>query len=688
MNKKKKILLSLTAITAAIALIVTGASAFFIEYDTTHDVAKTGSVFLDVSPITVGHNAVYKQGSTTETVNSSDSVSGIRKQLTSMNLQTLSYAYGSGPCEYWIYKDSGFLLNDVYFRAKLKSDNTSYTTYPYVAYCVDSGKLATDAKFTDTGMSTNYKGTTELKETTIVSDDVKAVLQVGYPNKSYKDYELAYNDIEFEWATSVAINIAEGDAYHTSGEYWEDHIIRLDRMSVDGINGEQVLVPLSVYSPNSFANEEAKNANEAEAARLKQLVSDILDQAEKLNSVPAFYLDYTNAINENQYAEVYENGKVVDYKLKGYKVGPFRLDNTIGTASLKAYINGAQAPEDIVFWDSLGNVITSLDATFDDPFYLYVPSKYKYSDISIKVECDKEKEYPMYYYWDGNPTHQKMVYCEKIKPSEEVLISKAMYDDYTYWNPGDVLTLKWTVKNTGTKSVVTRNIVSIYWENNNMSNYANNKDIVYLYPENTSATSIFWDQFPTTANDYRKEITKYKTTCMNTCSYKQMGSMGTVYVNGKEYKAGYSFIVYGDALDGVGEGAEVGNAKEQNYSSVYDETLNNIDEVAFKMALSSAANNYTQGQKLVIRVETQAMQYRNTSDKDWDTLFKDSYCYYGNDRHDSETGVVDHTNVPGKVQYNNGNTDKIADWDSQWQTIATNEYVIGSGQLLPNDPLN
>jgi hypothetical protein len=279
-----------------------------------------------------------------------------------------------------------------------------------------------------------------------------------------------------------------------------------------------------------------------------------------------------------------------------------------------------------------------------------------------------------------------MVYCQKIKPEEKVKISKAMYDEYTYWNPGDVLTVKWSVENTGTKSVVTRNIVSIYWENNNISTYGNHKDIVYIYPEKTNASDIFHNQFPTATTDYRKDIKLFSSHCLNTCSYKTLGSMDIVYVNGKKYNAGYSFIVYGDALDGVGDGAEVGNAYEKNYNSSFDETLNNIDEVSFKLALASASNIYTQGQKLVIRVETQAMQYRNTSDADWNTIFKDSYCYYGNDTHSTSSGMIDHSNVPGKVQYNNGSNK--ADWDSQWQTIATKEYVIGTGAVANNDPLN
>jgi hypothetical protein len=58
------------------------------------------------------------------------------------------------------------------------------------------------------------------------------------------------------------------------------------------------------------------------------------------------------------------------------------------------------------------------------------------------------------------------------------------------------------------------------------------------------------------------------------------------------------------------------------------------------------------GEELVIRVETQAMQYRNTSDAEWNTLF----------------GPTETT-------------------DSYWKTVATNEYIIGTGNVSANDPM-
>lgn len=651
MNKKKKLLLSLSALVIALTMIVSGTFAFFVVYETDHDDATVGDVALKVSPITVGHNETYEIINGVETtINRSESSASIKKDLTSVTLTTYSYTGNSIsdiPCEYWIYSESGTLLNDVYFR----------TGNGAVAYCVDSGKNATDAKF-ENGFSLEVKGTTLLKETTPVSDDVKRVLKVGYPNVDYSEYRNAYSDAELEWATSVAIYIADASAYHHDGSLWQEGIIRLDKMDLENLDNDALLIPTASKYP--AASDELTQASLENSARLKQLVADILERAEQVVNVPTFYLDDTYAINEPQY----------DSKgtLLGYKVGPFMLDNNIGAATFTIKNSSNQVvagSTGVVFQDNAGKVFKTLESTYEDPFYVFVPTSYKNVDLTITatVEGGEYLNYPMYYYWDGNTTNQKMISCEKMAPTASITISKSMYDDYTYWNPGDVLTVKWTVENNGNKSVVTRNIVSIYWTNNDMSPYANQKDIIYLYPESVSASTIFADQFPATNKelesgtesnrDFRKDPTLYQTACMATCSYKTLGSMSAVTIAGEEYNAGYSFIVYGDALDGVGVGAETGNAYEINYNSKFDETLNNLDEISFKLCLGSVANIHTMNQQLVIRVETQAMQYRNTSDAEWDTLF----------------GLTDET-------------------DSYWKTVATNEYVIGEGTVSPNNPMD
>lgn len=700
MNKKKKVLLSLMSLAVAATLVVGSAFAYFIVYDTAESGGNVGSVRLEVSPITVGHNEVFQTitngGIVRESVNSSTSSANIKKDLTDIKLTTYSYGASSGPyntfpspCDYWVFasgSSAGLSFNSEYFR----------TDDGDVAYCVDFGLNATDADFDSTGYSKGIPGTTILNETTPVSDDVKRVLKVGFPNVKYGDvdvydnpiYENAHSNEELEWATAVALYIAEGDAYHHDGSEWIEGQLRLDKMSIDNLDGDAFLIPYALYDP--FDDEELQAADIAVSARLKQLVADILERADHVINVPNFYINVNDVFNDQQYDS---NGV-----LTGYLVGPFVLEDNIGTAGLTLVDtdgNEIDPSRGIHFRDQAGNAITEFvlkDQFTTYPFYVYVPKEEKNTDIRVIAKItgfsyitpEEYSSFPMYYYWDGDPTHQKMVSCGYSVPTASVTISKSMYDNYTYWNPGDILTVKWTVKNAGNKSVVTRNIVSIYLENNDMSQYANQKDIVYLYPEETDASEIFADQFPSVRSelystdaetkaaaqlrDFRKDPTLYMTaTKIDACSYKKgsLESMGTVVVNGKTYKAGYSFIVYGDALDGVGVGAEVGNAYEVDYASQFDETLNNLDEVSFKMCLASAANVHTMGEKLIIRVETQAMQYRNTSDAEWNELFRNSYKdAYGN--------------YPAAD----------AKWDSYWKTVAVNEYVIGTGENKPNNPLD
>lgn len=778
MTRKKKILLSFTVAFMAVALVATGVFAYFIEYDWTKDDGRVGTVSVELSPINVSRTSVKERnplngqpgkGSYTgKFINESTSTQGTKKD-TSDGIKIATWSYYNAvndstldPSEYWLYNNTGGLkVNDLFFR-------TSYTTNSYasqalkdkssVAYCVDPGLIATDSHFISwdggTTIATNIKldknasGSNVprelndyklLKESEKISDDVKRVLKVGFPNRNYSQYRLANSDAELEWATSVAIYIAEGAAYKTlntskktgTSGAWKNEAaangdkkeirnneFRLDRMELDERVTDQLMIPSAFFNP---ASEDAKEQELATAKRLKGLVADILEEADRVTSIPDFTLDGTRSI----VTPLNEKGKEYTSKKKelltGYLVGPFYLNNTIGPATFtitdgdgrvvdqtaegvhlvasatstyhnvetnEGHETGLKEDPDRVM-DKIGKV------EYKSPFYMYVPVANKYTSYTINARIDGEqyKNYPMYYYWSGNEAEQRMISCKKVAPTAAVKVSNAVYDECNYWNPGDVLTVRWNVNNTGTKSVVTRNIVSIYWEQNDINQFANHKDIVYLYPENCDSTDIYYDQFGIFPEGY-------KTSCMQGCSYRSLGSMAPVYVNGKKYDAGYSLVIYGDALDGVGYGAEIGDSVEQDYNSHYDEKDNSMDVVSFKMCLSSRANIHTMNKKLVIRVETQALQYRNTSNEDWDTVFRDSY------NPKLTTGIKDPTdngnaNPPKWNRYeklpdakwekypeSSGNLAGTPKWDSKWQTVGTQEYVIGNGSTSANEPKN
>lgn len=766
MTRKKKILLSFTAVFMAVTLAAVGVFAYFIEYDWTRDDGRVGTVSVDLSPISVSRNTIYERDEggqpTGAKINESTSTQGIKKD-TSDGIKMATWSYYNAvddtkkdPSEYWLYNGSeGLKVNDLFFR-------TSYTQNSYasqalkdqtsVAYCVDPGLIATDSIFKDNeGMptvATNQRLNestartpseyTLLKESEKISDDVKRVLKVGFPNKNYSEYRLANSDAELEWATSVAIYIAEGASYKTinvtkengSKGKWRSTAVtgetpdkeevrnlefRLDRMELDERITDNLMIPSAFFNS---AGGEAEEQEYATAKRLKGLVAEILEAADRVTSIPDFTLDGTQSIVTPLNSDGKEYRSKKDELLTGYLVGPFYLNNTIGPATFtitdgegkivnqttdgvhlvasptSTYHNVEtdQGHESGLLEDPSRVMDKIGKVEYKSPFYMYVPVSKKYTPYTINatIKGEQYKNYPMYYYWSGNEAEQRMISCKKTSPMAAVTISRAVYDECNYWNPGDVLTVKWNVNNTGTKSVVTRNIVSIYWEENDMNRYANQKDIVYLYPENKNATDIYYNQFGVFPEGYRKS-------CMDECSYKRLGSMAPVYVNGKKYDAGYSLVIYGDALDGVGYGAEIGDSAEQDYNSHYDDEDNSSDVVSFKMCLSSRANIHTMNKKLVIRVETQALQYRNTSDEDWDAIFRDSYDP------SLTTGAKDPTDqgnanpvkwntyeaVPGAMWETYKTDDKYEGtpkWDSKWQTVGTQEYVIGNGHTGKNEP--
>lgn len=646
MNKKKKILMASTATAAAIAVMSVGALAIFIGYDHESTDATVGSVFVETTPIIIGENTVYSgTDGTGDVINYGYSSVSTRVDLSNLKLNTYSYG-ADAPCRYWVYKEGLYLVNDVYFRAK------SDTAEDVVAYCVDYGLASTDAEYSN-GVSTGKDGTTILDEASIISDDVKRVLQVGYPNKGVSDYFYAETAEEVEWATSVAIYIADGTAYNEDGSYKANGEMRLDdfytNLTAETETFDDIIVATALVAPEGYyPSEEAKETSLEKSIRLKNLIEEILDASEKVSTVSTFHIDNSGAFTEPHYDD---NGILV-----GYKTGPFVMNNNIGKASIVLETAEGESTT-AVAWNANEQVIQSLDLTYEDPFYVFVPVTEVSKDIQVKATSNGKTMQSMNYYWAGDKTEQKMISMEEAVPTSVVTIPKLMFNGYDAINPGDVLTVKWSVVNKGTKGVVTRNIVSIYWDgigedNKEISSYSNHKDIVYLYPESTDSSAIFNEQFGLYPDEYRS-------VAMDTCSYKEMGSMAPIFVNGEEKAAGYSFIVYGDALDGVGHGAETGLAQEQNYGSTFDDSDDYRDDISFKLAISSRANIHNMDANLIIRVETQAMQYMNTSNYDWNTLFRDSYFH---------------------EQYDN------SEWDSYWKTTTEHEYVLSTGALKSNDP--
>lgn len=175
------------------------------------------------------------------------------------------------------------------------------------------------------------------------------------------------------------------------------------------------------------------------------------------------------------------------------------------------------------------------------------------------------------------------------------------HDSLSNWSPGDVNTLTWVVENTGTKSIATRNTLYIYWDDD-MNEYSEKDNVVFLYPQNMKNSDIQKEMF-----DKNEE------------SKIDIGTPHEFKINGKSH-IGWSYMISGDILDGVGDNAETGDAFEKNYASTINDVSNIYDSISYKLCLSNYANVHTMDKPLKVAVVTEAMQARNTADSSWSTV--------------------------------------------------------------------
>ena len=171
------------------------------------------------------------------------------------------------------------------------------------------------------------------------------------------------------------------------------------------------------------------------------------------------------------------------------------------------------------------------------------------------------------------------------------------------WNPGDINLVEWDVINLGNKSVCTRNTMFFYWDEDPD---LRELGMLYIYPANMSDEDIFADMYSD-----------------NPSKFIGIGDdLKKIQNPEDETRYGYIWTFFGDILDGVGLGAETGDAREVNYNSTdypgtTDDDSATMDHVAFKIALSPHATCDFMGKRWIMEVVTEAMQARNTSDSDW-----------------------------------------------------------------------
>ena len=142
-----------------------------------------------------------------------------------------------------------------------------------------------------------------------------------------------------------------------------------------------------------------------------------------------------------------------------------------------------------------------------------------------------------------------------------------------------------TVTNTGNKSVVTRNIITLDVAKDGstldagvLALYANGVELTEKYVRVDGS-----DEFIAAAD----------------------------YTTGK--LAAVRYVVAGASLNGTGDNAETETGI----------TSNSVD-YSYDLSLAYEANNDYQLADITAQIEVQAMQYRNTQDSTWDTVFTDT----------------------------------------------------------------
>jgi len=152
--------------------------------------------------------------------------------------------------------------------------------------------------------------------------------------------------------------------------------------------------------------------------------------------------------------------------------------------------------------------------------------------------------------------------------------------------------LTFTVDNIGNKSVMTRNIIT-------------------LTVNDESGNALDPSYYSLKSDDATELVKKYYSTD------------GVTFTASKPADVKYvRYITTQVALNGVGENAEDNDAVAVNTDAVKtNEAISAVDyDYILKLDKNTPDGAYELS-KLTIDIEVQAMQYRNTTDAEWDTLF-------------------------------------------------------------------
>lgn len=395
---------------------------------------------------------------------------------------------------------------------------------------------------------------------------IKRALHEGYPAKKGADYGL--EDWQLEQATAMALYIIEGKSYDSDGnptgralnrEYLDTYMFLEDQEI-----GTRILDTMDHIV--TYATTEG---NDAIGTFVLNSKSTEVKPAESANFVGPYVV-------ETDASEVF-----LEYLL---------TDDTDGVS----------------FYDSVnGNQITSVSG--GQEFYVRIPTSVT-GDVTISVYAD-ESVIPNYYFWSGDTSEQRMVVASTTPARVVAKICKIQQ-----LMPGDVVDVNWTVENIQNKAVVTRNRVFLWWDEKSGSNAIEN---TFLLKGSAGKGEIQSDMDNSVIDN-------------TDLLFPQAGEIHEFTLDDGTTHRGYAFTIMGDHLDGVGNGAEqiipgtsdhYGDVGEVSYDNgAYDDADPVKDVVGFKLGFGQKANSKTSGLTLHMVVITEAIQYQNTTDADYDNV--------------------------------------------------------------------
>lgn len=267
------------------------------------------------------------------------------------------------------------LLNTNYFRSESGE----------VAYCMNYGK-ATPSSTLSIGSE--------------VPVELRRVLLNGYPVKNGSDYGIS--DIELEWATSVALQIVDGNGYNsTTGELVAGTGLQLEYFN----NGVFSLT----YSKENYPNipDDILQAYTQQAEKVKgvieQLVAFANDETVEFDSLKI------NAENTKTNIPVDSNS---------FSFGPYTVDSSVDNLSynLTSSVEGV----DVKVVDENNNELKAINS--NEAFYIKGKSDANF-DLTFEVYSKDVPVYPSVYFVPENENEQDMYIVAPLKLADSKTLS-------------------------------------------------------------------------------------------------------------------------------------------------------------------------------------------------------------------------------------------------------------------------